>query len=357
MADFLNRDIELFSRGLSDKKKERFYGGLAILFDSGVDIRTVLDLIEEEQNSKSDRAIFGAIRQHILKGGTFSTAMEATGKFSPYEYFSIKIGEESGNLAVVLQDLAEYFAGKIAQRRKMISALSYPFLVFLTAFGAIWFMLRLVVPMFEDVFMRFGGDLPAITQFVIDLSDAMAGSITYIGAGVLTLVLIVITQRNATWYRKWSAKLMLGLPILGPLVRHVYLARFCHSMHLLIGASTPLVEAIALVEKMIRFYPMEQSLSTIKEQILHGTTLQAALKQYSIYPTRMVSLIKVAEEVNGLEKVFGKLSKQYADEVDHRSAVLSAVLEPLLIIFIGFFVALILIAMYIPLFNLSTTIG
>lgn len=356
LTELLSRDIQ-FSTGLSDKKKERFYSGLAILFSSGVDIRTVLDLIEDEQTGKADRALFGRIRKHIMQGGTFSSAMQETGKFSTYEYYSIKIGEESGRLAEVLQDLAGYFSKRIEQRRKLVSGLSYPVLVFFTAFGAIWFMLRFVVPMFEDVFARFGGELPALTQFVIQLSEGMSGSLHYIGAAVLLLVLVALTQRNATWYRKLSATILMNLPVLGPLVRYVYLARFCHSMHLLVGANTPLVEALGLVEKMIRFYPMEKALHSIREQVLHGTSLEAALSGYAVFPKRLVSLIKVAEEVNQLDKVFGKLAGQYGQEVEHRSGVLSAVLEPLLIIFIGVFVALILVAMYLPLFDLSTSIG
>ncbi|MEM9023679.1 MAG: type II secretion system F family protein, partial [Bacteroidota bacterium] len=129
------------------------------------------------------------------------------------------------------------------------------------------------------------------------------------------------------------------------------------SMHLLTASQTPLVEALNLVEKMISFYPMEAALPHIRNGILQGEALHASLARFPVFNKRMVSLIKVAEEVNQLDMIFEKLSHQYSDEVEHQTGMIGSVIEPIMIIFIAVFVGFILIAMYLPLFELSTTIG
>lgn len=355
--DFLNKEITLFGSGLSDKNKERFYSELNILFSAGVDIKSALELIEEEQTKKSDKDLYGSIKEFILKGGSLSEALEMAGKFSAYEYYSIRIGEESGRLPEVLSDLSTYFSKQIEQKRKFLNALSYPVIVLCTAVLAIWFMLSFIVPMFSDVFKRFGGELPAITRFVLHLSEFVSVFFPYLFASGVIITVFIISQRKQDWFRKLSTSLILKTPIIGEIINKIYLARFCNSMNLLIGASTPLVEAIALVEKMVGFYPMEKSLILIKEKILRGTSLHKALSEFPVYNKRMISLLKVAEEVNQLDVIFGKLAKQYDDEVEHQAGLLNSTLEPILIIFIGILVAAILVAMYLPLFELSTTIG
>ena len=128
-------------------------------------------------------------------------------------------------------------------------------------------------------------------------------------------------------------------------------------MNLLISAKTPLVTAIELVKKMVGFYPLEISLQTIQDDILKGQPLHLSLSKFKIYNKRMVSLIKVAEEVNQLDTIFLKLSKQYSDEVEHQTSILGSLIEPAMIIFLGAFVAIILVAMYLPLFQMSSTVG
>ncbi|MBA3971407.1 MAG: type II secretion system F family protein, partial [Bacteroidetes bacterium] len=133
--DFLNKDIKYLSAGFSDKKKERFYSELCILFAAGVDIRSALELIEEEQQKDKDRLLFSSIKESIIAGEGLSSAVESTGMFTPYEYYSIQIGEESGRLTEVLHELSSFFSKKIHQKRQITSALSYPVVVFFASFG------------------------------------------------------------------------------------------------------------------------------------------------------------------------------------------------------------------------------
>lgn len=353
----LNKDISFGGGQWSDNKKERFYSELSILFSAGVDIRTALEIVGSEFSNSSDKEFLKTIVDTVIHGGNLSEAIEKSGKFSPYEYHSLKIGEETGHLPEVLNDLSRYFARKISQRRMLVSALSYPVIVFVTAIGSVFFMLRFIVPMFEDVFKRFGGELPAITRMILSLSQLLSGLGYYVLAIVSLAFIIHLTQKKMPWYRHFFSSLALRVPVLRDILGKMFLARFCHSMHLLMSSNTPLVVSLELLEKMVSFYPIETSLKAIREEVFKGASLHRAMEKHSIYPGRMIALIKVAEEVNKLDFIFEKLAKQYNDDVEHQSSLISSILEPILIIFIGVFVAVILVAMYLPLFNLSTSIG
>ncbi|MES2140746.1 MAG: type II secretion system F family protein [Bacteroidota bacterium] len=355
--DFLNKDLKLFETGFSDKKKERFYSELCILFSAGVDIRSALELIEEEQTKEKDKILFATIKESVVAGAGLSSAVEQTGMFSPYEYYSIQIGEESGSLTKVLQELSYFYSKKIQQKRQLISALSYPAVVFSASFGAIFFMMKFVVPMFADVFKRFKGELPYFTRLIIRLSDAFSNYSLYFFVGITIIVVFLYNKRRTVWFRKLSADVLLRTPIMKDMISKIYLARFCQSMNLLISAKTPLVTAIDLVKKMVGFYPIEVSLETIQEDILKGQPLHLSLAKFKIYNRRMISLIRVAEEVNQLDVMFSKLAKQYSDEVEHQTSILGSLIEPIMIIFLGLLVAIILVAMYLPLFQMSSTVG
>lgn len=355
--DFLNRDIKLFGSPFNDKKKERFYSELFILFSAGVDIRSALELIEDEQPKEKDRLLFSSIKESVIAGNSLSKALQQTGLFSLYEFYSLQIGEESGRLTEVLAELSTFFTKKIQQKRQLTSALSYPAVVFFASFGAIFFMMKFVVPMFSDVFKRFKGELPAFTKLIIRISDAFGNYSIYFILGFLILFIFLYNQRKATWFRKYGAELMLRTPIMKDMIGKIYLARFCQSMNLLISAKTPLVTAIDLVKKMVGFYPIEVSLEVVQEDLLKGKPLHLSLAKFKIYNRRMISLIKVAEEVNQLDTMFARLSKQYSDEVEHQTSILGSLIEPIMIIFLGVLVAVILVAMYLPLFQMSSKVG
>lgn len=357
VLEFFNRDIKLFSRGMSDRKKERFYSELHVLLTAGVDIRTAFELLESEAEKKEEKELYGSILNAIVRGATLPEAVDKTGKFSPYEFFSLRIGEESGRMNAVLKDLSNYYAKKIKQKRKVTSALSYPVIVIGIAFLAVGFMLRFVVPMFADMLSRFGTELPAITKWIIAASDSMGKYGPWIFLFLISLIIFTWAQRKREWFRKLSAAITLRIPYVGKITQKVYVERFAHSMHLLLASKTNLIDALGLVRKMVGFYPMEKSLDTIRKDILAGKSLHESLGKYPIYPKRMVSLIRVAEEVNQLDMMFEKLSTQLSDEIEHETSVLGSVIEPLMIMFLGVMVAVILVAMYLPMFKLGTAFG
>lgn len=351
----LNSDIN-FSPILNDKAKEHFYTEFASLLDAGMDIKRSLDIIIEEQDKKGRKEAFEFIKSSIISGDNLAGAMEKSGFFSPYEYQSIRIGEESGKLRLVLTHLGKYFEEKVKLRKQLISVFTYPSFVLLITFGVLYFMLSTVVPMFQEVFQQFGKDLPWLTQQIVIVSD----NFSWIVLGVFLLIggifFLHFTQRKEIWYREFSGKLILRIPIFGTLFRKIYLARFTQSMSLLMVSRTPLVKSMELVKDMIGFYPIELALEEAKCEILKGNSLHAGLSKFSIFDRRFVALVKIAEEINQLDNTFERITTQLNNDIEYQTKLLGTLIEPIIILLIGAIVGVIMIAMYLPMFNLSDVI-
>ncbi|WP_426672080.1 type II secretion system F family protein [Mucilaginibacter sp. McL0603] len=350
-----NKDISFGGKELNDKKKEAFYLELSSLLLAGINLKSSLELITSDQEKAADQVLFKTIQDSIIKGGALSDALQGTNKFSLYEVYSLQIGEETGKLTEVLQDLARFYQNKIKQRRKIVSAVTYPCVVMSTSLGAVFFMLKFVVPMFGDVFKRFGGHLPWITEKIIAISQVLENNFWRVFILILLLSAFIFSARNTERFRQLSSRLILKIPVVGNLVQKIYLARFCNSMRLLINARIPLLRAISLSKQMIGYYPVESTLQKVEEDIMQGKSLHQSLQQFSIYPSKLIQLIKVGEETNQLDYFFARVSEQYIEEVEYRTSTLSSMMEPLIIIFLGLIVGVILISMYLPLFQMSNS--
>ncbi len=357
LSKLLSRDIRLPGRrGPSARQREALYQEMGMLLGAGVDIKTALDL-QVQQHKPPLQTMLAQLRDAVVGGSTVAAALQQSGQFSAYEYYSVQIGEETGRLAAILQELARYYTRQIKQRRQLVQALAYPVLVLGTAVGAVLFMLRFIVPMFADVFKRFGGELPPLTRAIVGLAElvreqALPAFLTLLYVGVAGRWLL---RRPAS--RLLVSRALLRLPVLGPLLRGVYLGRLCGSLALLTGAHVPLLQALALARQMLGFAPLVQALRTIEERVLTGASLHSSLQEFTyLFDARLVALVKVGEEVNKLDYFFTLLSQQYGEEVDHRAALLSTALEPLIILFLGGVVGLILVGMYLPIFQISNSI-
>ncbi len=350
-------NIELGSSRLKDGAKEAIYAELALLLEAGLNLKGALDLLVEQQKKAKAKALLTTITQDLTKGDRFSEALKKHKTFSTYEYFSVKIGEETGNLREVLHKLSVFYAQKIEQRRTLIGALTYPFIVMCTAVLAVGFMLTFMVPLFSDIFARVGGELPARTRFVIGLSNNFASTL---GSILILVVLVFLLHRYLKRYPQYVEMyygVLLRIPIVGSFLVNTYMLRFTESMALLINSRVPLIEALELSGRMLRFYPFTMALEGIRDMILSGKSLEEGMRSYSIFDLKTVSLIKVGEASNQLHLIFRKLSDQLQVELKHRAKVLGNVMEPLIIVFLGFMVALILISMYLPMFELSASFG
>lgn len=354
---FMNQDIKFFEPKFGIKKKLVLYSQLETLLSSGLDIQASLELIEQSFKKKPDQDLVRQLKDSIVSGKSLSESMADLDKFSIYEQYSIQIGEETGRLHHILKDLSQFFEKTLGYQRQLTGALAYPIFVLSFSLLAVLFLLRYLVPMFSGIYGRFKQELPALTQMVVDLSDWLAVMMPYLFVGFLLFIIGAYSQRQKAWYRKSLGWLMLRIPLFGGIIQKVYLSRFCQAMALLLVSGVPLLNAIKLVKQMINFYPISHSLELTEQQVFQGAQLHEVLTQFKFYPPQALALIKVGEESGQLHSMFERLAQQYTEEVDQQTAVIGSLIEPILIVVLGSIVAVILVAMYLPLFKMSTSMG
>ncbi len=338
---------------LSDKHKEDFYREFSTLIKAGVDFNQALSILTNQQKSKFIRSIYKTINDDVVKGKALHEAIKNYTYFSPYEYYSIKIGEDTRRLPEILDQLQKYFSRKIKMKRQVVSVLAYPLFVLVITFAVLYFMLNFVVPMFASVFQQFGKDLPEITQFVVNISNNFNIIIFVLLGFLISIIIGHKLCKNNLAYKNITSRIILKTPYFGSLIKKIYLARFCQSFSLLLSAKTPLITALELTEKMISFHPLKSALSHAKKDILKGETLANSLKKHSFFTPKIISLTSIGEQINELDTMFDGLANQYNDDVDHTTKMIGTVLEPLMIVLIGSIVGFIMVAMYSPMFNLS----
>jgi type IV pilus assembly protein PilC len=356
-TSFLQKEITLFGGVFSNKVKEDFYTELSVLLKAGIALRDALELLQKAQKKKVNIEIIRSVVEDVVGGKSFSEAIKGQKRFSEYEYYSIKIGEETGTLPKVAEQLGSFFSKKNEQRRNLISALTYPIIILATAVLVVIFMLQFVVPMFRDIFEQQQVELPSITQFIISLSG-------FVGDYGLLLILLItalfifggLVRKNKT-YKKYRDKLILKIPFVGNFVKTVYLSQFTQAVSLLTASKVPMVNSIQMVRKMIGFYPLQEALKKTEQAILTGKPLSLALQGDKFFSDKMIAMVKVAEETNQNEFIFERLNQQYTVQVQQQSKLLSTVMEPFIILFVGVLVGVILVAMYLPMFKLSSVIG
>ncbi|PTX64079.1 type IV pilus assembly protein PilC [Kordia periserrulae] len=355
-ANSLDLNFDFFTK-FSSKEKEAFYREFAVLIKSGVDFNQSLQLLASQQKSEKIQKILTSINNDVVAGNTLFDALKKHKEFSPYEYYSIKIGEETRKLAEVLTQLQLFFARKIKMKRQLISVITYPAFVLGITFVVLYFMLKYIVPMFTSVFKQFGSELPAITKFVIRLSDNFNMILGVLLGIILLFVGIHKYYKNNDNYRNFTGKLLLKIPFLGRFIQKIYISRFCQSLSLLLAAKTPLITSLELTKEMIVFYPMQKAIHETTQEILKGNSLANGLQKHPIFPKKLISLVGIGEQTNELDTMFHKLNDQYNTEIEHTTKMVGTVLEPLMIIIIGILVGFILISMYTPMFDLSKVIG
>ncbi len=353
--EILNTKISfsIVSIPFSEQRKEQFYSELSALLESGLDLRSALDIFISNLKNKKLVETFNNVQTEIIKGIALSKAMQNQKLISDYEFYSLEIGEESGKTIQILRELGVYFQNKIKQRQLITKALSYPIVVSVTAVLAIVFMLTFVVPLFAGIFQRMGQDLPAITKFILSLSNFFTDHILTLALALTLLIIIIQLIRKKLWFKSVLSSILLKIPFLGNYILKIHLIRFCNSMALLISSGVNIVRSLDLLSKMIRFYPLQKVMPEIKDEIIKGKRFHETLSSYSIFPGKMIALLKVGEEVNKLDEFFSKISDQYEKELETQSSILVSVLELIILVFLGTVVAFILIAMYLPLFDLN----
>ena len=351
------KEIIVFAKPFGSKKKEAFYVELSLLLKAGVRLKSGLNLLADAQKKKYDKNLIHNLIAEIDQGKDFSEAVRDRKEFSEYEYYSLKIGETTGTLDQVTAALGDYYIRRNEQRRNLISALTYPVIVLSVATLSVIFMLRFIVPMFQEIFTQNNVELPAITRFIVRVSNAIGD---YGLVLVLVLIGFILSRKlyvKKPWYRRSRDQVILKLPYIGNFVRKTYLAQFTQAISLLVSAKVPVLRSLSLVKKMIPFYPIEEALGRVEAQILRGKSLSESMAQEAVFDQKMISLIQVSEETNQTDFIFKRLNELYNQQVTQQAKIFSTALEPIIIMIVAVIVGVILIAMYLPMFGLSEVIG
>ena len=353
----LKKEISFFGNTFSSKKKFEFYNELSVLLQAGITIKDALELIKENQKKSNDKLVFEDILNKVINGKPLSESIKEAKYFTEYEYYSIKIGEETGTLSKVSNRLGVFFERKNEQKRIIISSLTYPCIVLSTAVLVVVFMLSYVVPMFQDIFRQNKIELPFLTKVIIAFSDAIKSYGWLFLVFIFGLIILMKVLNKNYKFKSILHNIILKTPVFGIFMTKIYLAQFTQAISLLTSSKVPILNSIQMVKKMISFVPLQQSLEKVEFSILKGNSLSQSMAGIKMFDDRIISLVKVAEETNQTEFVFNQLNEQYNNEVVRQSKLVATVIEPLIIIIVGAIVGILLVALYLPMFKLSSVIG
>ena len=340
------------------KDRQRLYHMLGILLGSGLGIMDSLEVILDQTKKKALKTLLEMIKSELETGSPLSDCMDKQqSHFSPFEIQTIRMGEQTGQMHTILQSLSEFYEKKIRLKRKVVQALSYPIAVIVIAILVLSFMIAFVVPMFKDIFQRFDAELPAITQQILKISEVFTEQLGWILLGGIIIAGATFFVKKQAGFRKIMSRIMLKIPILGPLMLKLQLSRFCFTFALLLRSKINMDKSLALLNQIIPFFPIQQAIHAIRKEVIEGSTLYEAFCQHSIFPRYITQIVKVGEKTAQLEGLFEKLGRNLEEESETGVSQLTQFLEPLLIIVLGVMVGIILVAMYLPMFELSHAIG
>ena len=336
--------------------KRTFFSQLQTLIRSGLSFSRAFELIIEGAKTK-EKALYVRIFDEVVSGKELWRSLEADKAFTELDRSVVRIGEETGRLVDALEFLTDYYQKREEQKRMVTSALSYPIITLSIAVIVLVFMLLVVVPMFEQVYARMGGELPAITRKIIGMSEsapAVLGIMVLLG---LSMYGVRHMFGSSDKYQSITSGIVMRLPLVSGLIRKYQVSRFSRIMHLLVSSDVPILQALYLMRGIITFYPYRQSIEEVCRMIEKGQTLTGGMDKYeNLYGKRFLVLLKVGEETNSIEQMLLTQANDTNAELEHEIKQLNNIVEPFLILAIGIIVAFVLIAMYMPMFKLGMTI-
>jgi len=341
------RDIVIFSRQFST------------MVNAGLPIMQGLSIIAEQADNKNFRVVVAKVRDDISNGVPLSDAMAKHPKaFSTLYVNMVKAGEQGGILDAIFQRLSEYMEKADAIQNKVKSAMMYPVVVFSVAILVVIFLMIKVIPTFRDVFTGFGGKLPGPTLVVIAVSDFLSSwRALFLLAGIIVFVFALSIYRK-TKSGAYNIDLMLmKLPVFGELLRKSAVAKFGRTLGTLIKSGVPIMDAMETVGKTSGNLVVERAVLQARESIKEGKTLTEPLKKSGVFPPMVIQMINVGEETGALDTMLSKVADFYEMEVDTAVDGLTSIIEPILIVFLGVTIGFIVIAMFMPMFNLRNLVS
>ncbi|MBC8204481.1 type II secretion system F family protein [bacterium] len=327
---------------------------ISTMFSAGLTIeKSVSNLLHEEKNPRF-RKVLARVANDIKKGLALSEALaKHPGVFNNLFVALVHAGEISGSLHIVLEQLADYLETVAETRRKVISAMSYPAFVLVFMIGIIALLLLFVIPQFTEIYDKFGANLPGPTRVLVGVSQLISQNfITVFFLSVLGLsVLWVLSLTERGGYIFDTLKLQ--IPIMGMLVKNSIMNRFAKTFGILIGAGVPVLESIDLVQKVVGNKVVERGLNLVKSLVKDGFSISVAMKKSLVFPPTLIQLVSTGEETGEMDKLLNKAAYFYEKQVDSIVDRLTSLIEPLLIVSIGSVIAVIIITVYLPVFQLG----
>jgi len=330
---------------------------LSTMIEAGIPILQSLEALEEQITQKYFKSIVAAIREDVSTGNSLSVAFgKHTKVFNNLFISMIKAGETGGALNVLLDRIAGYMEKALKLKRKVQSAMVYPILVITMAFLITMVLLIKVVPTFKGIYDSLGQKLPVMTQTLIFISDNLRSSFLWVIAAGFLLFIAFINYRKTEAGSLHVDRMMLKLPIFGPLIQKVALSRFSRTLATLIQSGVPILIALDIVGKSSGNRVIEVTVKNAAAHIQEGESLSDPLIQSGVFPQMVTRMISVGEKTGKLDAMLTKIAEFYEDQVDAAVAGLTSMIEPLIIGFLGIVVGFIVIALFLPIINLTTVI-
>lgn len=340
------KDVVVFSRQFST------------MVNAGLPILQGLTIVAEQAENPDFRAVMTKVRDDISNGVPLSEAMAKYPKVFTTLYVNmVKAGEQGGILDVIFERLSEYMEKAEGVSRKVKSAMMYPIVVMSVALLVVIFLMVKVVPTFRDVFASFGAKLPAPTQFLMDVSDFIASK-----KSILIVLFLVATWVGISMYRKTKAGaynwdlMILKIPVFGILAQKASVAKFARTLGTLIKSGVPIMDALETVAKTSGNLVLEKAVLNARDSVREGKTLTQPLKESKVFPPMVTQMINVGEETGALDTMLSKIADFYEDEVDVAVEGLTSIIEPILIVFLGVTIGFIVVAMFMPMFEIGNAV-
>jgi type IV pilus assembly protein PilC len=347
-----------FGGGVKDKDIVVFTRQFATMIDAGLPLVQALDILSAQVENKMLSKTLQQVKTDVESGATYADALKKHPRIFTELYVNmVAAGEAGGILDTILNRLATYIEKAMKLKKKVKGAMVYPAVVTTVAVLVIAIIMIFVIPTFAKMFTTLGGTLPMPTQIVINLSDFMAG----IGGLMVLLaivgVVIFITQVRRTEKGKHVIdRLLLKLPIFGSLLNKVAVAKFTRTLGTLVSSGVPILDGLEITAKTSGNKVIEYAIMDVRKGVVSGKTLAEPITKAKVFPPMVTHMIAVGESTGALDAMLSKIADFYDDEVDAAVSNLTAMMEPLLMVFLGGAVGFIVVSMYLPIFRLITLI-
>ncbi len=345
-------------RGINEKTLAVFTRQFSVMIDAGLPLVQCLQIMGEQQDNKAFQRIVLQVREDVESGSSLANAMKKHPQaFNELYVNMVAAGEAGGILDTILQRLATYIEKAARLKAQVKSAMIYPIAVISIAMLVVYIILWKVIPVFGALFTSLGAELPLPTRIVVAMSK-FVGRFWWLIVGLVVAGVTAIRRYYATEQgRLMIDSLLLKAPILGVVLRKIAVARFCRTLGTLLSAGVPILESLDITARTSGNAVIERSILEVRKSVEEGKNLAEPLKTTNQFPPMVVQMISVGEATGAMDTMLGKIAEFYEDEVDTAVAGMMKLIEPILIFFLGVVIGGIVIAMYLPMFDLISKIG